>query len=78
MIVLNPENYKLPEFITPETFHELPWIQQDYILLLYSKKHTRKEIQRLLYMPSRSSYYRLRKKVTRLIQEEMARKDVSI
>jgi hypothetical protein len=39
--------------------------------MLYSKKYTRPEIQRMLYLPSRTGYYRMRKKITEIIKNSV-------
>jgi hypothetical protein len=70
MIVLNPEDYKIPEFISPERFYSLKHKEQDYILLLFSRKHTASEIRRMLYLTSKTGYWRIKDKLRIIIAEE--------
>ena len=78
MITLSPEEYKIPDFISRETFSTLSWKEQDFLVLIYAKKFTRKEIQRFLYIPSRAAYWRFRKKVSETIRQEYEHNAVSL
>lgn len=70
MIILSPEEYEIPDFISPETFSKLSWKEQDFLVLVYAKKFTRKEIQRILYIPSKTAYWRFRTKIAAIIRQE--------
>lgn len=72
-MILNIE-YKVPEFIDSETFKSLSYKEQDFIVLLHSKKFTKQEIMRLLYIESRTAYYRLQKAVREKIHPEYREK----
>lgn len=78
MVILSPEEYKIPEFISPETFSKLSWKEQDFLVLLYSKKFTRREIQRLLYIQSKASYWRFRTRISDIIRQEYEHNAVSL
>lgn len=77
MIPLQPEEYKIPDFISAETFAKLAWKEQDFLVLLHTRRFTRKEIQRFLYIPSKTAYWRFRKKITEIVREEYEHNAVS-
>lgn len=70
MFALKKGEYRIPDFISPETFNSLSWKEQDFIVLVHSRKFTRAQIQRALYIPSKTSYWRMRKKIAEIVKRE--------
>lgn len=71
MLCIPKSQYRVPDFISPETFESLTWKERDFLVLVHSRKFTKSEIQRMLYIPSKTSYWRMRRKMTEIVRREL-------
>jgi len=52
-----------PQTIDQNLFESFSRKEQDFILMLHSRKYTRQQIMDKLYLETRQGYYRLNKKI---------------
>ena len=56
-----------PPYISKENWDKMSWKEKDYIYLLRTKKYTKSEIKRALYITSDVGLWKLNKKVKNYI-----------
>jgi len=54
---------KRPAFVSKQTRETLSWKEQDFLVMLYMKKFTKKQLMRRLYITSDVGYWKLKKRV---------------
>ena len=62
---------KKPFYISSETWKDLSWKEQDFIVLLREKKRTQSQIMRRLYITTRQGYHKLLNKVKKKIETDV-------
>jgi len=59
-----------PPFIKQETFDKLKLKEKAYLIFLYQKKYSKKQLMQKLYIDSNRSFQRLQKKMGVIIKND--------
>jgi DNA invertase Pin-like site-specific DNA recombinase len=62
---------KKPFYISKETWDNLKDKEKDFIYYLREKKYTKKEIMKKLYINTRQGYWKLQKRVSEKIKNDV-------
>jgi len=57
-----------PFYISDDIWETLKHKEQDFIILVHSRKYTKAQIMRKLYLDNRTSYWKLQKRVIEKIK----------
>lgn len=60
-----------PIYITQETWNNLKWKEQDFIIFLREKRFTKRQIKRKLYITTDVWYWKLETKVKKKIEKDL-------
>lgn len=62
-------------WISEESWDSLNLKEKDYIIFLHSKKYSKKQIMRKLHICDDSSYWRIQKKVRKILKDDIVKRN---
>lgn len=65
----------IPPFIEKEIFEKLKLREQAFLVFLYQKKYTKKQIMKKLYIDNERTFQRLQKKMSEIIKRQFDAKN---